>query len=82
MKSMKKIAIAAVVLGLSASANAWWGGPFGNNGYNNNSWGNNGNGYGMGDGAMDGNFGFNMSGNARGRGNGYNSYKSNYIYYL
>jgi hypothetical protein len=59
---MKKLATAAVaaLLGASATANAWWGGPWG--GYGDRSW--------MDDFFGDGMFDFNM--NASGRGSGYN----------
>lgn len=60
---MKKIATAAAIaalLGASAAANAWWGGPW--SGYGDRGW--------MDDFFGDGVFDFNMS--ASGRGSGYN----------
>jgi hypothetical protein len=60
---MKKIATAAAIatlLGASATANAWWGGPW--NSYGDRSW--------MDDFFGDGMFDFNM--NASARGSGYN----------
>jgi hypothetical protein len=80
---MKKLATAvaiAALLGVSASASAFWGGgPWGNNGYGNDGWGNNnmmndmfGNGDGYGD------FSMNMGGGGRGYGRGNNRYYDSY----
>ena len=61
MKKIMKVTAIAGLLAASASANAWWGGPF-NNGYGNN-W--------MNDMFGNGNGDMNFSMNARARGNGY-----------
>jgi hypothetical protein len=79
-KLMKKLATAAAVaalLGVSASASAWWGGP---------GWGGPGYGSGMNDWWSDmfgdgyGDFNMNMSGGGRGWGRGYNRWRDYYGY--
>ena len=68
MNKIVKITAIAALLGASASASAWWGGP------GSSSWGDNFFGDGFGD--------FNMSMNTRasgwGRGHGYNHYAPHY----
>lgn len=68
MKNLIKAASIATLLAASASAQAWWGGPWGNNGWNDNSW--------FGDGFGD--FNMSMSGRGNGWGRGYNSYNPYY----
>ncbi len=70
MKKISKVLAAMAILGTSATASAWWGGPF------------NGLGNGFGNGSGDFNFGFSARSNvaARGYGNG-NGYGYNAPYY-
>jgi len=65
MNRFSKLALAAALVGASASASAWWGGPF-------SSWGDDFFGDGWGD------FSLNVSGGGHGWGRGYNRY---YDYY-
>lgn len=71
MNKLATAAALAALLGASASANAWWGGPggWGDRNFMNDFFG---------DGSGD--FSMNMSGGGRGSGRGYNRYNDTYGY--
>ncbi len=77
MKNVMKAAAVVALLGVSASASAWWGPGYGGPGYGNSGWGDM---FGDGFGDMD----FSMSARGSGTGSGYGrgyGYGSRYPYW-